>query len=166
MGISFGKRKLKIKIIEPKEQVEENPPLKISVPKQGKIKIDRSVLKVNRSFKGFLGEIEKRSKAELNLSDFTAYQYFLSDSRYQFQKITGGINLNEITLEKYLSISRPIVFRRAAGLTETAEYRSRFVMKCCFENKNYIFMWSSILYEAFDESSIKQIQTLLTEMRE
>ena len=84
----------------------------------------------------------------------------------QFQKITGGINLNEIIFEKYLSIAKPTVFRRAAGLAETTEYRSRLIVLCGFDNKDYIFMWSSILYEAFDEELIKRLQTLLTEMRE
>ena len=166
MGISFGKRKLKIKIIEQKEQAEENQPVKIPVPKQNTTTIDKSVLKINRSFKGMLGEMEKRCKTEWNLSDFTAYQYFFSDGRYQFKKITGGINLNGIILEKYLSIAKPTVFRRAAGLTETTEYRSRLIVLYGFDNKDYIFMWSSILYEAFDEELIKQLQTLLTEMRE
>lgn len=84
----------------------------------------------------------------------------------QFQKITGGINLNEIIFEKYLSIVKPTVFRRAAGLTETTEYRSRLIVLCNFDNKNYIFMWSSILYEVFDEGLINKLQTLLMEMRE
>ena len=54
MGISFGKRKLKIKIIEQKKQAEENQPVKIPVPKQNTTTIDKSVLKINRSFKGIL----------------------------------------------------------------------------------------------------------------
>lgn len=84
----------------------------------------------------------------------------------QFQKITGGINLNEIIFEKYLSIVKPTVFRRAAGLTETTEYRSRLIVLCNFDNKNYIFMWSSILYEAFTEEIINRLKALLTEMRD
>ena len=35
--------------------------------------------------------------------------------------------LDEIKLEKYWSIAEPTVFRRATGLSESEEYRSRFV---------------------------------------
>lgn len=167
MGISFDKRKLKIKIIEQKEQVQEkeiNEKTFTSIPKQ-KDKIDKSVLKINQTFKGQLKEIEKHSTTELNLSDFTIYQYFF-DNRYQFQKISGGIFLTEITLEKYLSMSKLTVIRRATGLAEAKEYRSRLVMLCHFEDKDYILVWSSILYEAFDDEVITKLKALLAEMRD
>lgn len=171
MGITFGKRKLKIKIIEQKEQVIENEAkekasVAVMLKETPEVKINKSVLKVKRTFKDTLKELTKFSTEQLHLSDFTVYQYFFSDSRYQFQKISGDIFLTEITLEKYLSIPKPTVIRRATGLAETKEYRSRLVLLCRFENKDYIFMWSSILYEAFDEELIKRLQTLLTEMRE
>lgn len=167
MGISFDKRKLKIKIIEQKEQVQEkeiNEKTFTSIPKQ-KDKIDKSVLKINQTFKGQLKEIEKHSTTELNLSDFTIYQYFFDNNRYQFQKILGGIFLTEITLEKYLSMSKLTVIRRATGLAEAKEYRSRLVMLCHFEDKDYILVWSSILYEVFDDEMIREIKNLLSEMR-
>ena len=80
--------------------------------------------------------------------------------------LTGGSVLDEITLEKYWSIAEPTVFRRATGLSEAEEYRSRFVVLFDYDGKQYIFLWSSILYEAFDDEVIKQLKALLKEMRD
>ena len=74
--------------------------------------------------------------------------------------------LDEITLEKYWSIAEPTVFRRATGLSEAKEYRSRFVALSDYDGKQYIFLWSSILYEAFDDKVIKQLKALLKEMKD
>ena len=110
--------------------------------------------------------MEKNSADELNLPDFTVYQYFLSNGIYRFQKITnGGTVLSEITLERYLSIDVPTIFRRATGLAEASEYRSRLAMLYQFDGKNYIFVWSSILYEGIDNEVISKIRNNLSEMR-
>ena len=98
--------------------------------------------------------------------DFTVYQYYYSDGRYKFSKVTGNSVLSEITLEKYWSTAEPTVFRRATGLAEAQEYRSRLVILCRSDGKDYIFVWSSILYEAFKEEIINQLKALLNEMRD
>lgn len=170
MGISFSKRKLKIKIIQHKDTVTEEEQKEkipaVTVPKNTEKKIDKSSLKVNRTFKEILNEITSQSTKKLHLSDFTAYMYYFSDGRYQFHKVTGNNTaLNEITLEKYLSVSETTVIKRATGLSESEEYRSRLVIHYSFEDKNYIFLWSSILYEAFDNEMITGIKNLLCEMR-
>ena len=113
----------------------------------------------------FFNELSKKS-AELHLSDFTAYLCYYSENRYQFSKVTGGSMLDGITLEKYWSIAEPTVLRRATGLSEAQEYRSRLVILCRSDGKDYILVWSSILYEAFTEEIINQLKALLTEMRD
>ena len=166
MGISFGKRKVKIKLIGQTEAVKEEE--KQSEPVQTyrqEIIVSNPKPKVNRTFKEALKEITEQSK-KLNLSDFTEYQYYYSDGRYKFSKVTGNSVLSEITLEKYWSTAEPTVFRRATGLSEAEEYRSRFVALFDYDGKQYIFLWSSILYEAFDDKVIKQLKALLKEMRD
>lgn len=167
MGISFGKRKVKIKIIESEETKHDEVSKKQVpvIPKETQIPEKKPDLKVNRTFKEALKEITEQSK-KLNLSDFTVYQYYYSDGRYKFSKVTGNSVLSEITLEKYWSTAEPTVFRRATGLSEAQEYRSRLVILCRSESKDYIFVWSSILYEAFTEEKIKKLKALLNEMRD
>ena len=167
MGISFGKRKVKIKIIESEETKHDEVSKKQVpvIPKETQIPEKKPDLKVNRTFKEALKEITEQSK-KLNLSDFTVYQYYYSDGRYKFSKVAGNSVLSEITLEKYWSTAEPTVFRRATGLSEAQEYRSRLVILCRSESKDYIFVWSSILYEAFTEEIINQLKALLTEMRD
>ena len=166
MGISFRKGKVKIKLLGQSETVTEEEKPKVSVPTyRQETVISISKPKVNRTFKETLKEITEQSK-KLNLSDFTAYLCYYSDNRYQFSKVTGGSVLDEITLEKYWSIAEPTVFRRATGLSEAEEYRSRFVALFDYDGKQYIFLWSSILYEAFDDEVIKQLKALLKEMRD
>ena len=166
MGISFGKRKVKIKLIGQTEAVKEEE--KQNEPVQTyrqEIIVSNPKPKVNRTFKEALKEITEQSK-KLNLSDFTVYQYYYSDGRYKFSKVTGNSVLSEITLEKYWSTAEPTVFRRATGLAEAQEYRSRLVILRRSDGKDYIFVWSSILYEAFDDEVIKQLKALLKEMRD
>ena len=167
MGISFGKRKVKIKIIGGEEaKIDETPKKQVSViPKETQIPEKKPDLKVNRTFKEALKEITEQSK-NLNLSDFTVYQYYYSDGRYKFSKVTGNSVLSEITLEKYWSTAEPTVFRRATGLAEAQEYRSRLVILCRSDGKDYILVWSSILYEAFTDERIEQLKALLNEMRD
>ena len=165
MGISFGKRKVKIKLLGQSETVAEEEKPKVSVPTYQPETVSKVKPKVNRTFKETLKEITEQSK-KLNLSDFTAYLCYYSENRYQFSKVTGGSVLDEITLEKYWSIAEPTVFRRATGLSEAKEYRSRFVALSDYDGKQYIFLWSSILYEAFDDEVIKQLKALLKEMRD
>ena len=167
MGISFGKRKLKIKIISGDgNKVDEAPKKQVSItPKETQIPAKKSDLKVNRTFKEALKEITEQSK-KLNLSDFTVYQYYYSDGRYKFSKVIGNSVLSEITLEKYWSTAEPTVFRRATGLAEAQEYRSRLVILCGSDSKDYIFIWSSILYEAFNNEVIANLKALLKEMRD
>ena len=166
MGISFGKRKVKIKLLGQSETVteEEKPKEPVQTYRQ-EIIVSKPKTKVNRTFKETLKEITEQSK-KLNLSDFTAYLCYYSENRYQFSKVTGGSVLDEITLEKYWSIAEPTVFRRATGLSEAEEYRSRFVALFDYDGKQYVFLWSSILYEAFDDEVIKQLKALLKEMRD
>ena len=166
MGISFRKGKVKIKLLGQSETVaeEEKPKVPVQTYRQETV-ISISKPKVNRTFKEALKEITEQSK-KLNLSDFTAYLCYYSDNRYQFGKVTGGLVLDEITLEKYWSTAEPTVFRRATGLAEAQEYRSRLVILCRSDGKDYIFVWSSILYEAFKEETINQLKALLTEMRD
>jgi hypothetical protein len=150
MGISFGKRKLKIKIIGNEEsKANKAPKEQIPViPIKTERTIKKADLKVKRTFKEVLNEITKVTISKMNLSDFTAYQYYYSDNRYQFNKVTGNSILGEIELEKHLSVDEPTIIRRATGLSEAQEYRSRLIILYGFENKDYIFIWSSILYEA------------------
>ena len=196
MGISFGKRKVKIKLLGQTETVTEEEKPKVPVPIYQPETVSTAKPKVNRTFKDRraagadfasdslsndssvprmkLGRKEKntvfkilsKKSAELNLSDFTVYQYYYSDGRYKFSKVTGNSVLSEITLEKYWSTAEPTVFRRAIGLSEAEEYRSRFVALFDYDGKQYIFLWSSILYEAFDDEVIKQLKALLKEMRD
>ena len=163
MGISFGKRKVKIKLLGQSETIEKKP--KMPVPIYQPETVSEAKPKVNRTFKDALREITEQSK-KLNLSDFTVYQYYYSDGRYKFSKVTGNSVLSEITLEKYWSTAEPTVFRRATGLSEAEEYRSRFVAIFDYDGKQYIFLWSSILYEAFKEETINQLKALLNEMRD
>ena len=163
MGISFRKGKAKIKLLGQAETIEEKP--KVPVPIYQPETVSKAKPKVNRTFKEALKEITEQSK-KLNLSDITVYQYYYSDGRYIFSKVTGNSVLSEITLEKYWSIAEPTVFRRATGLSEAEEYRSRFVALFDYDGKQYIFLWSSILYEAFDDEVIKQLKALLKEMRD
>ena len=165
MGISFGKRKVKIKLLGQTETVTEEEKPKVPVPIYQPETVSKAKPKVNRTFKEALKEITEQSK-KLNLSDFTVYQYYYSDGRYKFSKVTGNSVLSEITLEKYWSTAEPTVFRRATGLSEAEEYRSRFVALFDYDGKQYIFLWSSILYEAFDDKVIKQLKALLKEMRD
>lgn len=74
--------------------------------------------------------------------------------------------MNQITLEKYWSTAELTVFRQATGLAEAQEYRSRLVILCRSDGKDYIFVWSSILYEAFTDERIEQLKALLNEMRD
>ena len=166
MGISFGKRKVKIKLLGQTETVteEEKPKVPVPIYRQETV-ISISKPKVNRTFKETLKEITEQSK-KLNLSDFSVYLCYYSDNRYQFSKVTGGSVPDGITLERYWSIAEPTVFRRATGLSEAEEYRSRFVALFDYDGKQYIFLWSSILYEAFDDEVIKQLKALLKEMRD
>ena len=196
MGISFGKRKVKIKLLGQAETVTEEEKPKVPVPIYQPETVSKAKPKVNRTFKDRraagadfasdslsndssvprmkLGRKEKntvfkilsKKSAELNLSDFTVYQYYYSDGRYKFSKVTGNSVLSEITLEKYWSTAEPTVFRRATGLSEAQEYRSRLVILCRSDGKDYILVWSSILYEAFTEEIINQLKALLTEMRD
>ena len=166
MGISFGKRKVKIKLLGQTETVKEEE--KQSEPVQTyrqEIIVSNPKPKINRTFKEALKEILEQSK-KLNLSDLTVYQYYYSDGRYKFSKVTGNSVLSEITLEKYWSTAEPTVFRRATGLSEAQEYRSRLVILCRSDGKEYIFVWSSILYEAFTDERIEQLKALLNEMRD
>lgn len=167
MGISFGKRKVKIKLLGQTENVTEEEKAKVPVPIYQPETVSKAKPKVNRTFKEALKEITEQSK-KLNLSDFTVYQYYYSDSdgRYKFSKVTGNSVLSEITLEKYWSTAEPTVFRRATGLSEAQEYRSRLVILCQSDGKDYLFVWSSILYEAFTEEKIKKLKALLNEMRD
>ena len=166
MGISFGKRKVKIKLLGQTETVKEEEKQKETVQTyRQEIIVSKPKPKVNRTFKEALKEITEQSK-KLNLSDFTVYQYYYSDGRYKFSKVTGNSVLSEITLEKYWSTAEPTVFRRATGLSEAQEYRSRLVILCRSDGKDYILVWSSILYEAFDDEVIKQLKALLKEMRD
>ena len=160
MGISFGKRKVKIKIIGGEEaKTDETPKKQVPViPMETQIPEKKASLKVNRTFKEALKEITEQSK-KLNLSDITVYQYYYSDG-------TGNSVLSEITLEKYWSTAEPTVFRRATGLAEAQENRGRLVIHCRSDGKDYIFVWSSILYEAFKEETINQLKALLNEMRD
>ena len=196
MGISFRKGKVKIKLLGQSETVTEEEKPKVPVPIYQPETVSTANPKVNRTFKDRraagadfasdslsndssvprmkLGRKEKntvfkilsKKSAELNLSDFTVYQYYYSDGRYKFSKVTGNSVLSEITLEKYWSTAEPTVFRRAIGLSEAEEYRSRFVALFDYDGKQYIFLWSSILYEAFDDEVIKQLKALLKEMRD
>ena len=167
MGISFRKGKVKIKLLGQSETVteEEKPKVPVQTYRQETV-ISISKPKVNRTFKEALRDISDISANKLHLSDFTAYLCYYSDNRYKFSKVTGGSVLDEITLEKYWSIAEPTVFRRATGLAEAEEYRSRFVALFDYDGKQYIFLWSSILYEAFDDKVIKQLKALLKEMRD
>ena len=165
MGISFGKRKVKIKLLGQSETVTEEEKPKVPVPIYQPETVSKAKPKVNRTFKEALKEITELSK-KLNLSDLTVYQYYYSDGRYKFSKVTGNSVLSEITLEKYWSTAEPTVFRRATGLSEAQEYRSRLVILCRSGGKDYIFVWSSILYEAFKEETINQLKALLNEMRD
>ena len=197
MGISFGKRKVKIKLLGQTEAVKEEEKQKVPVQTyRQEIIISNPKPKVNRTFKdrraagadfasdslsndssvprmklgrkGKTTAIKELSEIseKLNLSDFTVYQYYYSDGRYKFSKVTGNSVLSEITLEKYWSTAEPTVFRRATGLAEAQEYRSRLVILCRSDGKDYIFVWSSILYEAFKEETINQLKALLNEMRD
>ena len=167
MGISFGKRKVKIKLLGQSETVteEEKPKEPVQTYRQ-EIIVSKPKPKVNRTFKEALRDISDISANKMHLSDFTAYLCYYSENRYQFSKVTGGSVLDEITLEKYWSIAEPTVFRRATGLAEAEEYRSRFVALFDYDGKQYIFLWSSILYEAFDDEVTKQLKALLKEMRD
>lgn len=127
--------------------------------------VSKSKPKVNRAFKEALKEITKQLK-KLDLSNFTVYQYYYSNNKYKFSKITDNSVLSEITLEKYWSTAEPTIFRRATGLSEAQEYRRRIVILCRSDGKDNIFVWSSILYEAFTEEKIEQLKALLTEMRD
>ena len=196
MGISFGKRKVKIKLLGQSETVTEEEKPKVPVPIYQPETVSKAKPKVNRTFKdrraagadfasdsmrndssvprmkpGRKGKdtvfkILSKKSAELNLSDFTVYQYYYSDGRYKFSKVTGNSVFSEITLEKYWSTAEPTVFRRATGLAEAQEYRSRLVILCRSDSKDYIFVWSSILYEAFTDERIEQLKALLNEMRD
>ena len=163
MGISFRKGKVKIKLPGQSETIEEKP--KVPVPIYQPETVSKAKPKVNRTLKEALREITEQSK-KLNLSDLTVYQYYYSDGRYKFSKVTGNSVFSEITLEKYWSTAEPTVFRRATGLSEAQEYRSRLVILCRSDGKDYIFVWSSILYEAFKEETINQLKALLNEMRD
>ena len=149
---------------QPETVTEEEKP-KVSVPIYQPETVSKAKPNINRTFKEVLKDISEQSK-KLNLSDFTVYQYYYSDNRYKFRKVTGNSVLNEITLEKYWSITEPTIFRRASGLSEEIEYRSRFVILCQFDSKDYIFIWSSILFEAFTEEKTEQLKALLNEMRD
>ena len=72
MGISFGKRKVKIKLLGQSETVAEEEKPKVSVPTYQPETVSKAKPKLNRTFKETLKEITEQSK-KLNLSDFTAY---------------------------------------------------------------------------------------------
>ena len=168
MGISFGKRKVKIKLLGQAETIEENRRAAGADFASDFLKMDSSVPRMKHKSKGkktFFNELSKKS-AELHLSDFTAYLCYYSNNRYQFSKVTGNSVFSEITLEKYWSTAEPTVFRRATGLAEAQEYRSRLVILCRSDGKDYVFVWSSILYEAFTDERIEQLKALLNEMRD
>ena len=172
MGITFGKRKLKIKIMGEQETANEelDQPHNeqfYTVPKNPQTSDEKAVeTKKNTGFKDLLQNIYDISINKLNLSDFTVYTYYYSDNRYQFGKITGRTNLNEIQLEKYLSFSELTIIRRASGLSESGEYRSRLVTLINYKDNDYILIWSSILYEIFNEEKISEIKKLMEEMRD
>ena len=172
MGITFGKRKLKIKIMGEQETANEelDQPHNeqfYTVPKNPQTSDEKAVeTKKNTGFKDLLQNIYDISINKLNLSDFTVYTYYYSDNRYQFVKITGRTNLNEIQLEKYLSFSELTIIRRASGLSESGEYRSRLVTLLNYKDNDYILIWSSILYEIFNEEKISEIKKLMEEMRD
>ena len=84
MGISFGKRKVKIKLLGQTETVTEEEKPKVPVPIYQLETVSKAKPKVNRTFKEALKEITEQSK-NLNLSDFTVYQYYYSDGRYIFR---------------------------------------------------------------------------------
>ena len=98
MGISFGKRKVKIKLLGQTETVTEEEKPKVPVPIYQPETVSKAKPKVNRTFKEALKEITEQSK-KLNLSDFTVYLCYYSDNRYQFSKVTGGSVLDEIHLK-------------------------------------------------------------------
>ena len=103
MGISFGKRKVKIKLLGQTEAVKEEE--KQSEPVQTyrqEIIVSNPKPKVNRTFKEALKEITEQSK-KLNLSDFTVYQYYYSDGRYKFSLLFSvGLTARIISLSGHL----------------------------------------------------------------
>ena len=172
MGITFGKRKLKIKIMKDTETANEelNQPHNEqfhTVPKTPQMGDEKAVeTKKKTGFKDLLQNIYDITINKLNLSDFTVYTYYYSDNRYQFSKIMGRANLNEIQLEKYLSFGGSTIIRRASGLSESGEYRSRLVTLMNYRDNDYILIWSSILYEIFDDEKISEIKKIMEEMRD
>ncbi len=173
MGITFGKRKLKIKIMGDKETANEelNQPHNEqfhTVPKIPQTSDEKAVVqtKKNTGFRDLLQNIYDIAINKLNLSDFTVYTYYYCDDRYQFRKIMGRATLNEILLEKYLSFNGLTIIRRASGLSESGEYRSRLVTLMNYKDNDYILIWSSILYEIFNEEKILEIKKLMEEMRD
>ena len=86
MGISFGKRKVKIKLLGQSETVAEDRRTAGADFASDFLKKDSSVPRMKNKSKGkntFFNELSKKS-AELHLSDFTAYLCYYSDNRYQF----------------------------------------------------------------------------------
>lgn len=162
MGISFDKRKLKIKIIQQESKIE-NIELDKTIQAIPEIKIEKKNKKVSRDFKETLKEIANISINNLNLSDFSVYSYYSEENRIKFSKILGNLNLSNIILEKYLSFSDITIIRRATGLSEAEEFRSSLIILFFLDNKNYILIWSSILYEIFSREKINKIKKLLFE---
>ncbi|MDD6490556.1 MAG: hypothetical protein PUG48_12235 [Clostridia bacterium] len=170
MGISFGRRKLKIKVFnEPEnkkaETAEKTDKLQVVPEIQVTEKEDVQKIKVTKDLKTILKEISSISVNTLNLSDFSVYSYYTSDNRIKFSKVFGSLNLSDITLEKYLSFADITVIRRATGLSVSERFRSSLIMLRSINGKSYIFIWSSILYEIFSDEKISQIKLLLDEMR-
>lgn len=172
MGITFGKRKLKIKIMGEQETNNEelNQPHNgqfQTIPQMPQTSDEKAVgTKKNTGFRDLLQNIYDITINKLNLSDFTVYKYYYCDNRYQFRKIMGRSTLNEIQLEKYLSFGGLTIIRRASGLSESGEYRSRLVTLMNYRDNDYILIWSSILYEIFNDEKISEIKKLMEEMRD
>lgn len=171
MGISFGRRKLKIKVFnEPEnkktETAEKTDKLQVVPEIQVTEKTENvQKIKVTKDLKTMLKEISSISVNTLNLSDFSVYSYYTSDNRIKFSKVFGSLNLSDITLEKYLSFADITVIRRATGLSVSERFRSSLIMLRSINGKSYIFIWSSIMYEIFSDEKINQIKLLLDETR-
>lgn len=168
MGISFGRRKLKIKVFNQpenkKETAEKTDKLQVVPEIQVTEKTENGQkIRVTKDFKTMLKEISSTSINTLNLSDFSVYSSYTSDNRIKFTKVFGSLNLSDITLEKYLSFADITVIRRATGLSESENFRSSLIILRSINNKNYIFIWSSILYEIFSDEKINKIKLLLDE---
>lgn len=142
---------------------KKKPPKKLfersKIPQKEKIEPDKPEVSTAAASIKTKGKVISKSAFEQVLSDFkssckiSAYSVYFTANQKGIPHRIYGEQLDELSLEKYLSYSKTVILENPDGIGISRLYKSRYITRFYTDYGYYLICFSSYAFEAFNENA-------------